>query len=125
MVVEKTGGEFFAGFGYDSISIKNNVLYIQAKDLYAINPIDNKILWQINAKSEEGFCRGAPVTINDTIFATEENGRLIKANLSDSKILYEYNFNELVRSPITIDGEILFLATTKKKIYAVDINTFK
>jgi outer membrane protein assembly factor BamB len=114
-----------AGFGYDSITINNNVLYVQAKNLYAINSIDGKILWQINSKSEEGFCRGAPVVSNGIIYATEQNGRLISGNLNDGAILKEFYFGEIIRCAIILENNVICLATIKKKVYAIDTTLFK
>ena len=114
-----------AGIGYDSITINNDLLYLQAKDIYAINPTDGKILWQIKAKSEEGFCRGAPVISNGILYATEQNGRLVSAISNSGVITKEFDFKEIIRSPITFDNELLFIPTTKMRIYAVDTKAFK
>lgn len=113
------------GFGFDSIAITHNTIFVFAKDLYSIDIQNGKINWQIKSKSPEGFCRGAPIIFEENLFATEQNGRLVRATLNDGKIIKEFDFNETIRSPISISNEILFLPTTMKKIYAINAPIFK
>lgn len=114
-----------AGFGYDSMTFINNVLFIQAKNIYAFEPAQGKILWQIQSTSDEGFCRGASIITNDNIYAIEQSGRLVCAGLNDGAVTKEFNLKEIIRSPITFDGELLYIPTTQKKIYAVDVKGLK
>ena len=65
------------GFGFDSMTYFKSVLFIQTKNIYAFEPSIGKFLWQIQAKSEEGFCRGAPIVTNDNLYAIEQNGCLV------------------------------------------------
>lgn len=110
------------GVGFDSICINKNTLYLQAKDFYAIDINNGKIIYQTPSKSEMGFCRGTPVIINDSIYAIEQNGRLIKCNLTTGQFEKEYLFNEIVRSPISATANLLVIPTLKKKIYAINLS---
>lgn len=98
---------------------------MQAKNIYAFEPSIGKILLQIQAKSEEGFCRGAPIVTNDNLYAIEQSGRLISAELKDGSVTKEFDFKEVVRSPLTLEGDLLFIPTTQKRIYAVDVKGLK
>ncbi len=114
-----------AGYAFDSITSTNDILYIQAKDIYAIDPKTSKTLWQISSKSSEGFCRG-PITFSEnTLFATEQNGRLISANLNTGTQFKDFDFKETIRNPLKIAEDLLFLSTTSKRIYAVEISKLK
>ena len=113
------------GYAFDSMTFVNNVLFVQAKNIYAFEPAQGKILWQIQSTSDEGFCRGASIITNDSVYAIEQNGRLVCAGLNDGAVTKEFNLKEIVRSPITFDGELLYIPTTQKKIYAVDVKGLK
>ncbi len=113
------------GYGYDSMTFINNVLFVQAKNIYAFEPAQGKILWQIQAVSEEGFCRGAPIITNDNLYALEQSGRLVCARLNDGVVTKNFDFKETVRSPLSLEGDLLFIPTIKKRIYAVDVKILK
>jgi len=114
-----------AGYAFDSITSASGVLYIQAKDIYAIDPNSSNTLWQISSKSPEGFCRGPIAIAENTLYATEQNGRLISANLPNGTLIKEFDFKETIRNPLTLFGDTLFISTTQKRIYAIDTNKFK
>jgi len=114
-----------AGYAFDSITSASGVLYIQAKDIYAIDPNTSKTLWQISSKSPEGFCRGPIAFAENTLFATEQTGRLINANLPNGNLIKEFDCKETIRNPLTLSGDTLFISTTQKRIYAVNTNKFK
>jgi len=114
-----------AGYAFDSITSASGVLYIQAKDIYAIDPNTSKTLWQISSKSPEGFCRGPIAFAENTLFATEQTGRLINANLPNGNLIKEFDFKETIRNPLTLSGDTLLISTTQKRIYAVNTNKFK
>lgn len=114
-----------AGFAFDSMAFINNVLFVQAKNLYAFEPDKGKLLWLIVGTSNEGFCRGAPIVTNEHLYSAEQSGRLIKAGLNDGMVLKEFQFKEMIRSPLTLEGDLLYIPTTQKRIYAVDVRGLK
>lgn len=114
-----------AGLAFDSMKYINSVLFVQAKNIYAFEPSIGKVLWQIQAVSEEGFCRGAPIITNENLYAIEQSGRLICAGLNDGAVTKNFEFKEIVRNPITFEKDLIYISTTNKRIYAMDVNGLK
>ena len=113
-----------SGYAFDSIIIEREILFIQAKDLFALNPKTGDLIWRIPSKSEQGFCRGKPIILEDIIIAIEQNGRIIKAQITDGIIQREFPLNETIRSPLSANKSLIFIPTTQKRIYALDVDLF-
>ncbi|PCJ61927.1 MAG: hypothetical protein COA79_06425 [Planctomycetota bacterium] len=104
--------------GYQSLIIDNDVIYIGAGNLYAINKKDGNIIWQKEKESGEGFKR--PITLNDkTIYCTETNGLIYSINKEDGKIIKKWNIKEPIWSGINYSKGLIFVPTIKKRLYTI------
>lgn len=104
--------------GYQSLAIKEDIIYIGAGNLYAINKQNGKILWQKEKESKEGFKR--PITVIDkTIYCTEQNGLVYTINAKDGKVLKRWDVKEPIWSGITYDKGLIFVPTISKHLIVI------
>ena len=78
------------------------------------NLVVGKRLWDLNAIFNEVFFRPC-VLKKENISAIIQNGRLIRANNKVGTIIKEFNFKKIIRSPITMSSDLLFIPTIQKK----------
>ncbi|PCJ53564.1 MAG: hypothetical protein COA79_22645 [Planctomycetota bacterium] len=104
--------------GYQSLIIDEDVIYIGAGNLYAVNKNDGKIIWQKEKESEEGFKR--PLTLIDkTIYCTETNGLIYSINKIDGNVIKKWNIKEPIWSGINYNKGLIFVPTIKKRLYTI------
>lgn len=108
------------GFGYNSIIEKDGVLYLAAKDIYALNKDTGEQLWVYKTDSKNGFNRPMQVTDN-LLYATTEEGQLVQLNRKDGTLAKSFNLNEPIKNGLLAHKGRVYVSTTNKKLYAVQV----
>lgn len=99
--------------------IANGVLYIPTEDgkTFAIDPVSGKNIWVADKGGSNDLLYD-----NDKIYVSG-NGVLSLVDPSNGKIIWEQKFNDPeISSPVIRDG-LLFVSSTKDKLYVVDAST--
>ncbi|MFH1022685.1 MAG: PQQ-binding-like beta-propeller repeat protein [Planctomycetota bacterium] len=109
-----------AGWSFDGLAMENGVGYLAAGSLYAVRLADGAVLWEAPSPGKFGFCRGAPVVSGNLLYAAEEEGLLHKINRHTGRILKTFTLGAPIRCGIAASGPMVYVATTDKKLLAVD-----
>ncbi len=111
-----------AGWAFNALKHYDGTIYLSAGSLYAIDPADGGIFWELPSKGMLGFSRGAPVVENDSIYAAEEEGTLHKIDRKTGRSLKTYSIDGRIHNGIAKSGSLVFVSTTSKEIMAIDVS---